>query len=170
MREDGDTVLLPFLPGQTLAMLLEDVALDQRIRARAIELAVTALADFHSRGFTHGDAMAENVLVDVDAGVARWFDFETVHDSRRSIEWRRADDLRALLATCLLRSTPGTFSGTLQLVLGGYAGIGVKRIVREHCASVWHRALTFHLGQAPLSFGAYRALQRAVLSVSASPP
>ncbi len=58
----------------------------------AIELAVIALAEFHRLGFTHGDAMAENVLIDLDAGVAHWFDFETIHDSSRPMAWRRADD------------------------------------------------------------------------------
>ena len=57
-------------------------------------------------GFTHGDAMAENVMVDLEAGVAHWFDFETIHDSRRPMAWRRADDVRALLVTCLVRTVP----------------------------------------------------------------
>ena len=57
------------------------------------------------------DAMAENVLVDLDAGVARWFDFETVHEASRPQIWRRADDVRALLATCLLRTAPGNAPG-----------------------------------------------------------
>jgi hypothetical protein len=55
---------------------------------RAIELAVVGLAGLHRFGYTHGDAMAENVMIDLPAGVAHWFDFETVQDatptSRRS--------------------------------------------------------------------------------------
>jgi hypothetical protein len=31
--------------------------------------------------------MAENVLVDLEAGVAHRFDFETIHASRRLIAW-----------------------------------------------------------------------------------
>ena len=63
--------------GETLATLLEDPELEESVRKRAIELAVVALAEFHHLGFTHGDAMAENVMVDLEAGVAHWFDFET---------------------------------------------------------------------------------------------
>ena len=44
---------------------------------------------------THADAMAENVLIDLEGGVAHWFDFETVHDTGRPLVWRRADDVRA---------------------------------------------------------------------------
>ena len=107
IRIDADgTLVLPCLAGKTLATLLEDPELEESVRKRAIELAVVALAEFHAQGFTHGDAMAENVMVDLEAGVAHWFDFETIHDSSRPMAWRRADDVRALLATCLLRTVP----------------------------------------------------------------
>jgi hypothetical protein len=66
----GGRLVLPCLAGRTLAALLEDPGIDESLRKRAIERAVVALAEFHARGFTHGDAMAENVLVDLEAGVA----------------------------------------------------------------------------------------------------
>ena len=107
IRIDADgTLVLPCLAGETLATLLEDPELEESVRKRAIERAVVALAEFHRLGFTHGDAMAENVLVDLEAGVAHWFDFETIHDSSRPMAWRRADDVRALLVTCLVRTVP----------------------------------------------------------------
>ena len=66
IRIDGPGVLiLPCLAGETLAALLEDPELEESVRKRAIERAVVALAEFHHLGFTHGDAMAENVLVDL---------------------------------------------------------------------------------------------------------
>jgi len=83
---DG-ALMLPRLPGHTLAALLEDPAISNAARQRAIELAVLALSDLHARGFTHADAMAENAMVDLEAGVARWFDFETVHDPARAMTW-----------------------------------------------------------------------------------
>ena len=107
IRIDADGMLvLPCLAGETLASLLENPELEEPVRKRAIELAVVALAEFHRLGFTHGDAMAENVLVDLEAGAAHWFDFETIHDSSRPLAWRRADDVRALLVTCLVRTGP----------------------------------------------------------------
>jgi len=156
---DG-TLVLPHLTGTTLADLLERPALGDSSRKRAIELAVVALAEFHARGLTHGDAMAENVMVDFDAGVAHWFDFETVHDSSRPMAWRRADDLRALLATCLVRARPGQFAETLQLILDVYADDRVTRLLVPSFASVLQRPLTFHLGQAALSFQSFREIAR----------
>ena len=159
IEADG-TLVLPHLAGQTLASLLEDPALGNSARTKAIELAVTALADFHAKGFTHGDAMAENVMVDLEEGVARWFDFETVHDSSRPLAWRRADDLRALLATSLLRVPPEELAETLQLVVDVYSDEGVAAIVATGFTSVLKRPLAFHLGQAGLSFQRYPEIAR----------
>jgi hypothetical protein len=151
---------MPCLAGKTLAELLESPDLPESVRGRAIELAVVALVEFHRLGFTHGDAMAENVMVDLEAGVAHWFDFETVHDSSRSMTWRRADDVRALLATCLLRTAPEKLGETLRFVLDVYADAGVTRLVAVSFHSVWRRPLACHLGQAGLSFEHFRATDR----------
>jgi hypothetical protein len=171
IRIDADgTLVLPHLAGETLATLLEHPVSDDAARKRSIELAVAALADFHAKGFTHGDAMAENVMVDVEAGVARWFDFETVHDPSRPRDWRRADDVRALLATCLVRTSEAKFAETHQFILDLYGDEGVTRLLSPAFASVWRRPLTFHLGQAGLSFEAFRqitGLLRARANVSA---
>lgn len=158
---DGDGVLvMPRLHGETLATLLEDSQLEASDRNRAIGLAVGALADFHRAGFTHGDAMAENVMVDLQAGVAHWFDFETVHDRNRAMAWRRADDVRALLATCLLRTAPEELAGTLRLILDVYADEEVTRLVATSFTSVLQRPLILHLGQAGLSFQYFREIGR----------
>jgi hypothetical protein len=161
IRIDSDgTLVLPCLAGRPLATMLEDPELAESVRKKSIELAVVALCEFHRLGFTHGDAMAENVMIDLEAGVARWFDFETVHASDRSLDWRRADDVRALLATCLVRTAPGRFAETLRLVLDGYADEGVTRIQATNFTSVFRRSLIFHLAQAGLSFQYFRAIGR----------
>ena len=151
VQADG-VLILPLLPGQPLARWLEDPTLEESLRKTAIERAVVALAEFHHLGFTHADAMAENVLVDPEAGAACWFDFETIHDSNRSLAWRRADDVRALLATCLIRTTPEKRVETLELILDVYADEDITRVLATSFRSVWRRSLTFHLLQARLSF------------------
>jgi hypothetical protein len=158
--DSTNALVLPCLTGQTLAELLEDPALLQAHRERAIELAVLALTEFHARGFTHGDAMAENVLIDLAAGVACWFDFETVHDSNRSMVWCRADDVRALIASTLLRTPSEHFARTLQLVSNAYANKDVMREGQANFAEAFPRPLTFHLGQAALSFQSFRQIAR----------
>src|SRR4026207_2275995 len=77
--EAGGVLVLPLLPGRTLATWLEDPALEESLRKTAIERAVVALAEFHHLGFTHADAMAENVLVDLDAGAPARAEFATPH-------------------------------------------------------------------------------------------
>ena len=158
--EAHGTLVLPHLPGETLATLLEDPALDESARTRAIELAVVALGELHSLGFTHGDAMAENVMVDLEAGAAHWFDFETMHDPSRPLAWRRADDVRALLATSLLRSIPEELAQTLDRILDAYGDDDATPLLAASFTSVLRRPLTFHLGQAPLSFRRFRDVAR----------
>ena len=161
IRVDSDGVLvMPCLDGETLATLLEDPGVAERDRKRATEHAVVALADFHRRGFTHGDAMAENVFVNLGGGVAHWFDFETIHDSTRSMAWRRADDLRALLTTCLVRTSPEKLAETLHLILDVYDDEDVSRLLAKSFASVLRRPLTFHLAQAGLSFQSFGEIVR----------
>jgi hypothetical protein len=158
VEADG-TLVLPCLAGRTLAIVLENPALEDSTRKTAIESAVAALAAFHRQGFTHADAMAENVLIDRSC-VARWFDFETIHDSRRPMTWRRADDLRALLVTCLIRTVPEKRDGTLQLILDAYADEDVTRVLAMSFTSVWRRPLSFHLAQAALPFKSFREIGR----------
>jgi hypothetical protein len=153
IRVDADGMLvLPVLGGHALAMLLEEPELEESIRRRAMEHAAIALAEFHRLGFTHADAMAENVLVDLEAGVAHWFDFETIHDTSRPLTWRRADDVRALLVTCLVRTAREKRVETLEFILDVYADEDVTRVLATSFTSVWRRSLTFHLLQARLSF------------------
>jgi hypothetical protein len=157
IRVDSDgSLVLPLLGGQTLAELLETA--EAADRKRAIELAVVALKELHAQGFTHGDAMAENVMVDLGAGAAHWFDFENVHDVSRPVAWCRADDLRALLTTSVLRSDPDECAEVIGWILESYGDEDVRRLLAATFASVWGRSLAFHLGQAGLTFRSWRAI------------
>jgi len=154
------TLVLPWFEDRTLAAILEDATADEAVRLKAIELAAAGLADLHRRGLTHADAMAENVFVDLDARVARWFDFETAHDPGRPVEWRRADDLRALLMTCVARTPPEKCREIVRCVLDAYADGAVARTLAAGFESATQRALPFHLAQATLSFHAFEQLRR----------
>ncbi|MCG8467727.1 MAG: hypothetical protein MJB57_05880 [Gemmatimonadetes bacterium] len=150
--EPDGTLVLPGLPGKTLASVLDDPGAGAPVRRAAIERATAALAELHALGLTHGDAMAENVMIDLDAGVARWFDFETVHEGHRSSAWRRADDVRALLASCLVRAEPRHFEETIERVLKSHEDREVTRSISRTFASPWRRSLVFHLAQASHSY------------------
>ena len=176
VRVAGGTLIMPRLAGETLAALLERAS----VRQKAIELAAAALALLHRNGFTHGDAMAENVMVDLEGGVARWFDFETVHEAKRPVAWREADDLRALIATTLLRTTSECYSETLELILSSYTTgaptrgaptepaptrgapttgaptSGAPTLLAEAFAA--RRPLSYYLGQAALPYRRYQEI------------
>lgn len=161
VRRDGDgTLVLPFLRGRTLAALLDDASVGEGARRSAIVLAAVALAALHRRGYTHGDAMAANVMIDLEAGAARWFDFETVHDPGRGEAWCRADDVRALLATCLHRTSGARLDDTFTLVLDAYADRAVVGLLHDMFSTTMQRPLAFHLGQAPLSFRRFEDIGR----------
>jgi hypothetical protein len=161
---DG-TLVLPCIAGETLALVLQNPAIAEADRQRAIASAVVALADLHRMGFTHADAMAENVLIDREAGVARWFDFETVHDERRSLAWRQADDVRALLATCVVRTTAAKRAEVVRLIVDVYANPGVTDVVAASFKPVSRRPLSFHLAQAPQSFQSFEDTARLLESI-----
>jgi tRNA A-37 threonylcarbamoyl transferase component Bud32 len=156
--DDAGTLVLPCLPGETLAALLENPTIDSTTRMQAVALAARALRELHAHELTHGDAMAENVLVDLAAGVARWFDFETLHESGRSAEWCRADDLRALIASCLLRTSTEERAATLHHMLDAYSDETITREVLSSFASVFRLSRIFHLGQAPLPLESFRGI------------
>ena len=158
--DGGRGLVLPRLPGETLAGVLENQGLDDSDRAQAIRLATLALAELHRLGFTHADAMAENVTVDLEAGSAHWFDFETVHDSSHSLAWQRADDLRALMFSCAARTSPGRRLATVRLTLDTYSDSAIERELATSVTSAFRRALAFHLSQAAVSFEADRQMAR----------
>lgn len=158
--DTAGVLILPLLAGRTLASLLEDPRTPEHARRRSIERAVAALATFHRSGLTHGDAMAGNVLIDLETGAARWFDFETVHDPNRPMIWRRADDVRALLTTCLVRTARDRRAEILTFILDVYEDQEVIRVLAATFTSVWRRPLIFHLAQARLSFKEFQELAR----------
>ena len=160
VQPNGELVL-PWLPGETLAALLEHREVGESVRRAAMRCAAVALAELHRRGFTHGDAMAENVMIDVETGAARWFDFETAHDPARPAEWRRADDVRALLATCLLRTDGGNLDATVGLVVDSYGDDRITGLLAAEFLLA-RAPLAFHLGQAPLSYRRYREAGRSL--------
>jgi len=74
--------------------------------------------------------------------------------------WRRADDVRALLVTCLIRTVPEKRAEILRIILDGYGDEEVARQLAAGFASVFRRPLAFHLAQAPLSLRCFREVAR----------
>jgi hypothetical protein len=74
--------------------------------------------------------------------------------------WRRADDLRALIATCLVRTPHSTRADTLALILEIYGDEDVVELLKTDFTPGFRRPLMFHLAQAPLSFESFMETHR----------
>jgi hypothetical protein len=163
VERNGDRVLiLPRLPGVPLAQLLSERGVDSHSRSRALALATAALGAMHRTGTTHADAMASNVMIDLDSNSAQWFDFENVHEDGRSPLWCRADDVRALLSSCLALTDASLHAEVTQVIVDSYGDDEIVRLAGRVFDSVLHRPLPFHLGQAPLAYRTYLGIGRAL--------
>ena len=100
-------LLIPRLPGEPLSRILADARRPIGSRLQCVGWALQSLEHLHSHSadwgdglvqpISHGDATAENVIIDISNQSACWIDFDTRHRaSLRAIE-RHADDLRALV-------------------------------------------------------------------------
>ena len=74
--------------------------------------------------------------------------------------WRRADDVRALLVTCLVRTVSEKLAEMLQLILDVYSDEEVTGLLAKNFSTVLRRPLTFHLAQAGLSLQSFRETGR----------
>ncbi len=100
-------LILPRWPGVVLADHARSRLDPVPARLQGLNAAGRALRDLHrvempgadggSELLSHGDATLRNVLFDPGTGEARWFDFDTAHDSTLAPAWRHGDDLRALV-------------------------------------------------------------------------
>jgi hypothetical protein len=72
------------------------------------------------------------------------------------VAWPRADDVRALVMSCVSRTAPTRRAETLKLILDVYDDAEVTRWLAANFDSAFRRPLAFHLAQAKLSFQAFR--------------
>ncbi len=128
-------LLLPQIEGEELAAILSSPAKDLPHKDRALRLAAAALVRSHQRrvlwpdgvcrSFSHGDATARNVICQVASGVATWIDFETLHDPRRSVAWRQADDLRALTWSAAEMTGADSYEAVCIAILDAVSDVAV---------------------------------------------
>lgn len=156
--EDG--VMLPALAGVPLGVWLEKRGTTDSVKIKAIAAAFTALRNLHrlsvrwpdgtSHSFSHSDAHVANVMYDVGANEARWFDFETIHDAQAGSAWRHADDLRALLYSSARWLTEQAWE-TLAATVGKNTPEGeIREALRSQAIQMRSAPHLLHLSQAPM--------------------
>ena len=153
---------LPEIPGMVLTALLRSVHIDAQTRLDALIAATGALSQLHRlwvrfpNGVTgwlsHGDATTDNVICDSATGKARWFDFETIHDSRRSKEWRQADDLRALAYSAAARLPEEELALAAHLLMAAYTDRPILRAFCQAVERLQQRSDVFHFAQTGISY------------------
>jgi hypothetical protein len=88
---------------------------------------------------------------------------------KRPMLWCRADDVRALLFTCLVPTLRKQRAETLEFILDVYTDQSrrisdaatpdeVTRVLATSFTSVWRRSLVFHLAQAAVSFRCFQEI------------
>ncbi len=152
---------LPEIPGSILTVLLRSALLDVQTKMDALSAAVEALERLHrlwvrfpdgiEGRFSHGDATTDNVIYDPAGGRARWFDLETVHDSRRPREWRQADDLRAFAYSAAASLPEMAFPSLARSILTSYTDRAVLRALSQIIECVQRRPGAFHFAQTGIS-------------------
>jgi len=164
----GRRLVLPRIAGESLADILSSPTPDPLHKDRAVRLAAAALVRTHrhhvlwpdgvTRPFSHGDATARNVLCDVAGGRATWIDFETLHDPRRTVAWRQADDLRALIWSAAESIGSGAYEALCTAILDSVSAAAVLHELARVAAS--GRPNVYHLAQGALSPTLHRRLCR----------
>jgi hypothetical protein len=173
IKSDG-SLAVPAQPGVVLATLLAS-GCDEPAALEACEAALRALARLHSqvitlpdgstRPFSHGDATVANVTYDAAQGRAWWFDFETMSAPHRSVPWRQADDLRALLFSSASLLGPTRSVLFARQAVRMYEATAVLRELQAIAAAVRHRPEPLHLAQTHCSPHLARVLADALCEV-----
>ncbi len=159
--------------GRPLQNILIDRASSLDEQFAAIRWAMAALDQLHQhqadwgnglhQSISHGDATANNVIIDSRTQSASWIDFDTRHHRQLPTADRRADDLRALIYSVASHLPQSHYPRLAQEFSAQRPEATVVNRFRCHLESDWRRLNTFQLAQAPLSWKNSAALSHVLL-------
>lgn len=130
-RREGDSLVVPELPGEDLSRLLERGALEgEALRAAGRELRRAHGARDPREGgrYSHADPHLANFLYCPEEGRARLIDYEVLHREGLGERERFADDLLVFLQDMVGRIEGGLWLPSALAFLEGY---GEKGTIRE---------------------------------------
>jgi hypothetical protein len=165
--------ILPRWPGVVVADYARSRTDPAPARSRGLAAASRALWDLHRielaradgvvERLSHGDATLRNVLFDPETGEARWFDFDTAHDTGLAPAWRHGDDLRALVYSAVESFDDVPVAQLLGIVRDSYADPGPWEQLRAQLIrGTLHRS-PLHFAQACPPAGRRRELESLLL-------
>lgn len=165
------SLLLPILNGMPLSQLLTSEEYSKKVKIAGVELAILALQSFHKTcAESHGDATAENVIVNLAEGRARWIDFDMSHKSQTD-KIAKADDYRSLLiSSAHWLSHDAQQSLILQSLLNSIPEPWICTLLQEwHSSGALSRDI-LHIAQGPFGeLGFTECLRSHPRSASSSP-
>ncbi len=164
---------LPRRTGRSLAEWLSDPNLPSGRKLDFVAAAACALAELHTfreeccaEHVTHGDATTRNVMVDPDTGIAVWIDFDTAHCGSERGDWRRTDDLRALICSAATSIPEDGYEELVRAIAIGYGLTAKLGELGQMLARVRRRPRLFHVAQAPLEWSRLSRLRDEVVRVA----
>lgn len=161
--------------GRSLRDLLRDSSLADKQKLDAIVLSLVALHQLHQheadwedglrQSISHGDATADNVIVDLDTGTACWIDFDTRHSHRLSELDRRADDLRCLIYSAAIEMPQSCWSDMARLLADSAFDTPTLKHLQKNLVKSGLYLNVAQLAQAPLPWEAAVQLRRTLVEV-----
>jgi hypothetical protein len=166
------------VPGISLGQFLADRDHSPEQKSDAIRWSLAALRLLHQsvvdrehgicQSISHGDATANNVIVDVDNKAACWIDFDTRHQPNIPEADRRADDLRALLYSSAVNLPASCFPELADILVAAKFDDAIVERFRQRLTDEWSHLTAAQLAQAPLQWSAAMALRGALLAGTGS--
>jgi hypothetical protein len=169
----GSGLLCRRVPGFSLRQLLADGSFSAEQKCDAIRWSLASLRMLHDhvadwgqgirQSISHGDATANNVIVDVRTRTACWIDFDTRHQPHVAEADRRTDDLRSLIYSAAVHWPPARFPELAALLTAAPWDDATVQHFRQRLAKEWIQLTVAQLAQAPLQWSTATALRAALL-------
>lgn len=161
------------VPGMSLQQILVSCNYSLEQKHEAFRWSLASLRSLHQyaadwgegihQSISHGDATANNVIVDMDKGIATWIDFDTRHQPDVSEADRQTDDLRALIYSAAVNLPEPCFPELAEILVNGQIDDDIVKHFDRRLKKEWICLNIFQLAQAPLRWSAAVALREALL-------
>lgn len=171
MRPAG--LLCRRVPGIALGHVLAGHQFSLEQKLAAVHWSLTALRRLHEQvadwgeglrqSISHGDATANNVIVDVSRRTACWIDFDTRHRPDVSELDRRTDDLWVFIFSSAVHLPRSVFPDLADLLISAHVDELFLRRFRQRLANEWGSPTVAQWAQAPLQTSTATALRAALL-------
>lgn len=173
----GTSLLSRRVSGISLRQVLADSDSSPQQKFNAIRWALASLRLLHQnvadwghgirQSISHGDATANNVIVDLNKGAACWIDFDTRHQPNVSEADRRTDDLRSLIYSAAVSLPSSCFPELADILVAAQFDDATVQHFGQRLTIEWSHLTAAQLAQAPLRWSAATALRAALLQALA---